>query len=166
MDRSGYDDGNHRKIPYVCTLVGGWEMFQARSQTVVWHQARAVFMSGNAEPFQPALDSTTDYVIVIPPPPPIGPDPGVADVWDQGLWGPDMGGPPPPVPTPPQRAQYAQWDQPAPGRPPIRNTMWVSIGKTGFSHAPIVQVTIGQSAKPDVELIAIAATFEVGGVNV
>ena len=44
--------------------------------------------------------------------------------------------------------------------------MWVSIGKTGFSHAPIVQVTIGQQAKPDVELIAVGATFEVAGVNV
>src|SRR6187399_1583661 len=166
MDRSGYDDGNHRKIPYVCTLIGGWETFQARTQAVIWHQARAVFSSGNAEPFQPALDSTTDYVIVVPPPPPVGPDPGVVDVWDQGLWGPDMGPAPPPVPTPPQRAQYAQWDQPTPGRPPVRNTMWVSIGKTGFSHAPIVQVTIGQQAKPDVELIAVGATFEVAGVNV
>jgi hypothetical protein len=165
-ERTGYDDGNHRKLPYVCTLVGGWETFQARTQMVVWHQARAVFRSGNGEPFQPSLDSTTDYVVVIPPPPLIGPDPGVADVWDQGVWGPDMGGPPPPIPTPPQRAQYAQWDQATPGNAPIRNTLWVSIGKTGFSHAPIVQVTIGQSAKPDVELVAIGATFEVAGVNV
>jgi len=44
--------------------------------------------------------------------------------------------------------------------------MWVSIGKTGFSHAPIVQVTVAQQAKPDVELVAIAATFEVAGTNV
>ena len=44
--------------------------------------------------------------------------------------------------------------------------MWVSIGMTGFSHAPIVQVTVAQQAKPDVELIAIAATFEQEGVTV
>jgi hypothetical protein len=36
----------------------------------------------------------------------------------------------------------------------------VSIGMTGFSHAPIVQVTVAQQAKPEVELISIAATFE------
>ena len=120
MDRSGYDDGNHRKIPYVCTLIGGWETFQARTQMVIWHQARAVFSSGNAEPFQPALDSTTDYVIVVPPPPPVGPDPGVVDVWDQGLWGPDMGPAPPPVPTTPQRDAYGQWDQPARNRPVMK----------------------------------------------
>jgi hypothetical protein len=162
MDRSGYDDG----IPYVATLVGGWEMFQARTQTVHWRQARAVFTSGAVEPFMPQLDATTDYVITIPPPPPPGPDPGVSDVWDQGLWGPDMGGPPPPVPTAPQRAQYAQWDQPSLARPANRNTLWVSIGKTGFSHAPIVQVTVAQAARPDVELVAIGATFEVAGTNV
>jgi hypothetical protein len=90
----------------------------------------------------------------------------VLDLWDEGHWGPDMGGPPPPVPTAPQRAQYAQWDQAAPGRPVVRNTMWVSIGMTGFTHAPVVQVTVAQQAKPDVELISIAATFERAGVNV
>jgi len=144
MDRTGYDDG----VPYVCTLVGGWEMFQARSQTVTWRQARAVFTSGASEPFQPQLDATTDYVVVIPPPPQPGPDPGPQDVWDQGEW------------------DDAQWDQPSLARPANRNTLWVSIGKTGFSHAPIVQVTVAQQARPEVELVAIAATFEIDGVNV
>jgi len=143
-DRTGYDDGK----PYVATLVGGWEMFQMPSQQVVWHQARAVFTSGAGEPFEPQLSATTDFIVEIPPPPPAGPDPGVAEVWDQGLW------------------DQARWDQAAPGRPPHRNTMWVSIGMTGFSHAPIVQVTVAQQATPDVELVAIAATYERAGVNV
>jgi hypothetical protein len=47
-----------------------------------------------------------------------------------------------------------------------RNTGWVSIGVTGFSHAPVVQVTVAQTALPNVELIAINATFERAGVNV
>ena len=71
------------------------------------------------------------------------------DVWDEGLW--DVG---------------AVGSAGAPARPPIRNTMWVSIGMTGFAHAPIVQVQVAQQARPDVELIAIAATFEQAGVNV
>ena len=162
MERSGSDDG----LPYVATLVGGWEMFQARSMTVHWRQARAIFTTSASEPFIPQLDATTDYIVEIPPPPQPGPDPGPADVWDEAAWGPDMGGPPPPVPTAPQRDAYGQWDQPARNRPANRNTMWVSIGKTGFSHAPIVQVTVAQQAKPDVELVAIAATFEVAGTNV
>ncbi len=162
MERTGYDDG----LPYVACLVGGWEMLQARSQTVHWRQARAVFTTSASEPFVPQLDATTDFIVTIPPPPQPGPDPGPADVWNEAEWGPDMGGPPPPVPTTPQRDAYGQWDQPARNRPANQNTLWVSIGKTGFSHAPIVQVTVAQQAKPDVELVAIAATFEVAGTNV
>ena len=82
-DRTGYDDG----VPYVCTLVGGWEMFQSHSQQVVWHQARAIFNARAAESFQPQLSATTDFQIVIPQPPPPGPDPGVQDLWDQGTMG-------------------------------------------------------------------------------
>jgi hypothetical protein len=143
-DRTGYDDG----VPYVATLVGGWEMFQAPSQTVTWRQARASFASANGQPFQPQLSATTDFIVTLPQPPVPGPDPGVADVWDQGLW------------------DHAKWDKAAPGRPVVRNTGWVSIGVTGYTHAPIVQVTVAQQAKPDVELIAIAATFERCGINV
>jgi hypothetical protein len=143
-DRTGYDDG----APYVATVVGGWEMFQSPPNTVTWRQARATFTASNRDPFQPQLSATTDYVITIPPPPAPGADPGPADVWDQGLW------------------DHAKWDQPGLGKPPVRNTGWVSIGMTGFSHAPIVQVTVAQTAKPDVELISIAALYERGGVNV
>jgi hypothetical protein len=44
--------------------------------------------------------------------------------------------------------------------------MWISIGKTGYSHAPIVQVSVWQQAVPVVELIAVSATYEPAGVNV
>jgi hypothetical protein len=143
-DRTGYDDG----VPYVATLVGGWELFQNGSAQVVWHQARAVFTAREIEPFQPQLSSTVDYVVAIPPPPPPGDDPGVLDVWDEGLW------------------DDALWDAAAPPLATRRNTMWVSIGMSGFAHAPIVQVTVAQVARPNVELIAIATTQERGGVNV
>jgi hypothetical protein len=143
-DRTGYDDG----VPYVATLVGGWEMFKAPSQQVTLHQMRAIFTSRANEPFQPQLSATTDFQVIIPPPPEIGLDPGLVDVWDQGLW------------------DNALWDQPGLGRPPHRNTLWVSIGMTGFAHAPIVQVYVGQQARPDVELVALGATYEIAGVNV
>ena len=163
-DRTGYDDGK----PYVATMVGGWEMFQSQSATVVWRQARVSFSAQAGEPFQPQVSATTDYVVIIPPAPQAAPDPGIADAWDQGLWGPDAG-PTPPGPTPPSPAdiaQYAQWDQGTPPTPVVRNTGWVSIGYTGFSHAPIIQVTVAQQANPQVELISIAATYDGAGVNV
>ena len=143
-DRTGYDDG----LPYTATLVGGWEMFQSPSSTITWRQARASFSASNGEPFQPQLSACTDYVVTLPQPPPPGPDPGLADVWDQGLW------------------DQAKWDQPSIGQPVVRNTGWVSIGMTGYSHAPVVQVTVAQQADPDVELISIAATYERLGINV
>jgi hypothetical protein len=143
-DRTGTDDGK----PYVATLVGGWEMFQSPPQTVVWHQARASFSANAGEPFQPQLSAATDYVVTLPQPPLAGPDPGLAEVWDQGLW------------------DAARWDQASVGQGVVRNTGWVSIGMTGYSHAPIVQVTVAQQAAPNVELISIGATYEVLGVNV
>jgi hypothetical protein len=143
-DRTGYDDG----LPYVATLVGGWEMFASPSQTITWRQSRASFSARAGEPFQPQISATVDYIIVIPPPPPAGPDPGLLDLWDQGLW------------------DAAKWDAGTPPPPVVRNTGWVSIGQTGYSHAAVVQVTVAQQAKPEVDLISIAATFERVGVNV
>ena len=93
-DRTGYDDGNHMKIPYVATLVGGWETFGAPSAQVVWYQSRAVFITSAIQQFNPQLSVTTDYLITIPTPPP--PSLGSAasdDLWDIGTWGPPDGGP-------------------------------------------------------------------------
>jgi len=161
-DRTGYDDGQ----PYVATLVGGWEMFGAPSSEIVWHQMRASFRSlAGYQPFVPQLSATVDYEVVVPQPPPPGTDPGLLDVWDQGKWGPPGSGDLDP-PSPADIEQYAQWDQPAPSIAPVRNTGWVSIGMTGFSHAPIVQITVAQQALPAVELLALATTFERAGVNV
>jgi hypothetical protein len=160
-DRSGYDDG----LPYVATLVGGWETFNSGAAQTVWHQARAIFYARQGEPFEPQLSAAVDHVVTIPPPPPVGEDPGSFDVWDEGLWGPPGSGNTWPVPPADQLA-YAQWDQAPPPKPTLRNTLWQSIGMSGFAHAPIVQVHIGQQAKPEVELIAIGTTQEPGGVNV
>ena len=142
-DRSGYDDD----VPYVASLVGGWEMFHAPSMQVTWRQARAAFTARGNEPFVPQLSACTDYVITLPSPPVAGADPGALDLWGEGLWGDALWG--------------AAGTQTA-----MRNTMWVSIGLTGFTHAPVVQVTVAQTAKPEVDLISIAATYDRGGVNV
>jgi len=148
IESTGFDDahwdeglGKYTGHAYACTMIGGWEMFQVPPNQVTWMQARASFFSSARERFEPQLSATTDYEFRIPPPPNAGPDPGVLEVWDQGLW------------------DDAAWDQPGAGIAPVRNTMWVSIGETGFSHAPILQVSVAQQVKPDVELISIGATF-------
>jgi hypothetical protein len=159
-DRTGADNG----APYVATLVCGWETFGAPSNQFVLHQMRATFHSSAGEPFQPQLDATVDYLVALPPPPTIGPDPGLRDVWNQGKWGP--AGSSGHTPSQAERDQYLQWNQASSNIVPVRNTLWVSIGKTGYAHAPIVQVTVGQQAKPEVELVALTATYEPAGVNV
>jgi len=143
LDDANWDIGLNRNTgnTYACKMIGGWEMFQVPPNQVTWFQARATFFSSAREAFEPQLTATTDYEFRIPPPPNVAPDPGLLDVWDQGLW------------------DDAKWDQPSAGIPPVKNTMWVSIGETGFTHAPIVQITVGQRARPDVELISISATF-------
>jgi hypothetical protein len=225
VDSTGYDDArwddvNDRftGVSYLCRFVGGWETFQSPPNQATWFQARAAFFSSANEPFQPQLAATTDYEFRLPPEPDAGPDPGLLDVWDQGLWGPplvpnwlnnhaytvstlahdsngygywtcavahtsaatgtfaeDRAANPTywtqatyvqPPPSPEELAAYAQWDQLGAPIAPVRNTMWVSIGETGFSHAPIVQVTVSQQVKPDVELVSIAATFLRMGSNV
>ena len=74
-ERTGKDelfDGNTQAIKpmsYLATLVGGWEMFGAPANQVVWHQARAAFRTSANEPFQPQLAATVDYVVTLPNPP-------------------------------------------------------------------------------------------------
>jgi hypothetical protein len=143
-DRTGTDNG----VPYTCTLVGGWEMFQSPAQSITWKQARASFTARASETFQPQISGAVDYTVDLPTPPLAAADPGVLDLWDQGLW------------------DVALWDASSPSAPAVRNTGWVSIGVTGYSHAPIVQVTMSQAAKPEIELISITATFERLGVTV
>jgi len=143
-DRSGYDDG----LPYTATMVGSWNALQTQPASTTWTQARAAFVTKSGEPFAPQLTACTDFIVKIPPPISAGPDTGIEDVWDEGHW------------------DDAKWDQVSLKTAQVITTGWVSIGITGFSHAPIVQVTVGQNARPNVELISIDALYTRGGVNV
>jgi len=144
-DRTGMDNG----LPYVATLVGGWGLFGKQAQSQTWLQARAIFAArGSAGSFIPQITSCVDYVIDLPPPPLAGVDNDVIEVWDQGQW------------------DSARWDQPTPGAAPIRNTGWISVGRTGFSHAPVIQVTVAQQSRPAIEFIAMDALFSRIGTDV
>jgi hypothetical protein len=152
--------------PYTCVYVGGWEVFGQPPFLFTLRQARCSFNTRANEPFIPFMTACVNYVIDIPPAPPAGPDFGLAEVWDEGLWG--AGAVPPPA-EPPLEANEpgaARWDQPGSGVAPTRTTMWVSIGETGWSHAPIVQVSVFQQARPDVEMLGISMLAEKAGVAV
>jgi hypothetical protein len=153
---------------YVCSYVGGWETFGAPPNTFVVRQGRCSFNSLKAtEPFVPQVTMATNYSFDLPPPPDPGPDPGLQEVWDEGLWGSDAGTPGNPIPpgTTPEPGR-ARWDQGAPIPPNTRTTYWVSIGETGWAHAPIVQVSVYQAAKPTVEMLGVTFIAEPAGVAV
>lgn len=144
-DEGGTDDG----APYLATLVGNWNVFQQQVSQTVWRQARATFRARDTAIFEMQLSGCTDFNVELPPPPAPGSDVSVDGVWDAALW--DVG----------------TWDAGKSGsQQPARNTLWVSIGRTGYSHAPVVQVMVSQLIKPDVELISIDALYEPAGVNV
>jgi hypothetical protein len=152
--------------PYTCVHVGGWETFGGPPFTFTLRQARCSFNTRASEPFIPFMTACIDYVIEVPPAPPAGPDFGPAEVWDEGLWG--AGTVPPPTEPPPEANEpgAARWDQPGSGVAPTRSTMWVSIGETGVVHAMIVQVSVFQQARPDVEMLGISMLAEKAGVAV
>lgn len=168
-DIGGYDtitDGADvdQRMPYVATCVGGWEVFGAPPNTFTVRQARCSFNTRAIEPFIPQVTCAVNYVYEpLPPPPEVGGDPGLAEVWDQGVWGSDHTIP---FPIPGNPADGMRFDQAAPPAPNTRTTMWVSIGETGYSHAPIVQVQINQTAKPDVEMLGVSLIAEQAGVAV
>jgi len=143
-DQGGNDDG----LQYTATLVGGWEMFQSPSQMNVWRMARASFTTRPNTNFLPYLSACTDFLVTIPQTPPAAPDPSLLDVWNEGLW------------------DQARWDQPGAPLAVVKNTGWVSIGMTGYSHAPVMMATFQQQSNPDIELVSISATYERGGINV
>jgi hypothetical protein len=143
-DQGGTDDGHC----YVATLVGNWNMLQQQVSQSVWRQARATFRARPTATFQLQLAGCTDFNIVVPPTGSAGTDVVAQGQWDLGLW------------------DQALWDQGDASVLPARNTGWVSIGTTGYSHAPVVQVLIAQQLKPSIELISIDAVFEPAGVNV
>jgi hypothetical protein len=143
-DIGGQDDGQ----PYVATLVMNWDALQTGGAQAVWQQSRATFTAPADEPFVPQLSATADYVVTLPPAPAAGVSTVIPDVWDAGLW------------------DTAKWDSGVASKPTVRNTHWVSVGITGYSHAAVVQVTVSQQIKPSVELIAIGATYAPMGVNV
>jgi hypothetical protein len=142
-DEGGTDDG----ICYLATLVGNWNMLQQQVSQTVWRQARATYRARATEQTNIQLSGCTDFTVVLPPAPLAGSDIIGPVTWDNGRW------------------DVALWDTGE--SPPIaRNTAWVSIGTTGYSHAPVVQMLVHQQARPNVELICIDAVFEPAGVNV
>jgi hypothetical protein len=152
---------------YTCTYVGGWEVFGSPPFTFTLRQARCSFNTRSPnETFIPQITACINYIVDVPLAPVPGPDFGLAEVWDEGLWGTGTSPHPPEPPFEANEPGKARWDQPGAAVAPTRTTMWVSIGETGVSHAPIVQASVFQEVMPDVEMLGISMLAEKAGVAV
>ena len=138
MEVGGSDDGT----PYVCTYVGLPEHLKSPGVTKVIHSARSVFLSN--VPFIAKISASVNYAISLPTPPSSVTD-FTTDEWDSGLW------------------DVALWDSAGVG---TVSTKWVSVGKSGFSISPQIQITCGVTPFPRTELIAYDVIYERGGVMV
>jgi hypothetical protein len=172
-DVGGWDEGstlepNTNPTMYTASYVGGWETFG--TPQAEWHSlklARVAYRTRAPEPFIPQVTAAVNYNYVLPPAPAPGPFTDTSETWDEGLWGSDgavVPPDPPPVPTPEPGA--ARWDTVAPMPANQQSTGWLAIGEMGISHAPIVQISINQPTKPDVEMLGMSLLAEQCGIIV
>jgi hypothetical protein len=135
MERTGSDDG----MPYTCAYLGLYEQLGSGVQKTV-HQARATFQSRT--PITPQVTVRTDYDETLSVPPNSVAD-FQTDAWGTAIWG------------------TSTW-----GARPDRQTIarWGSVGRTGYSIAPEVQLTFGTALAPDAELAAFDMTYTEGAL--
>lgn len=137
-DITGADDG---ALIYH-TYIGHFDHLGAIGYNKTVIQARATFRTFST--FIPQLSVSTDYVLDLPTPPNAAVVSDTSGVWDVGLW------------------DVALWDT---GQSySTFSTRWVSIGQSGESHAPQVQVTSGSTSSPSAELILLQVISEQGGL--
>lgn len=138
-DITGSDDG---ELIYYC-YVGHMDHLGAAGSYKTVTQARAIFRT--LGDFNPVVSITTDYSTVLPTYPSAA-SPAAASLWDVGLW------------------DEAVWD--AGVNYYTAQTNWVSIGLSGFAHAPIILVTSGSEAAPSAELVAFDTAYLPGNLVV
>lgn len=139
-DINGSDDGApiYYRMAYHMDHLGAI----GRQKTVL--QARGIFRT-KAE-FNAKISVSTDYELSFPAYPDAATPSASPGEWDVGLW------------------DVAAWDTGL--NYYTVQTRWVSIGKTGFSHAPQLQIVSGTDAAPSAEMVAMDLTYIPAGYAV
>lgn len=134
IDSGGNDNG----APYQCTYIGQFEHIDAPGGQKTVLQAKALFRA--ATPINPKVSVLTNYSEILPTAP-SSPDDYTADIWDSGLW------------------DVALWDA---GTSYDIFGSWQSIGATGTTIAPAIQMTFGVTPTPDAEFTSVLMQYTVG----
>jgi hypothetical protein len=134
--------GKDGALPYTAVYVGQFDHLGQPGATKTVNQARAAYIAKS--PFISKVSASVNYAVVLPSAPSSVANYTV-DEWDSGLW------------------DVAKWDSEA---SESYSSEWVSIGRTGYSFAPQIQMTFGITPFPRVELVALEMTYSGGGVVV
>jgi len=137
----GFDN---ETTPYVCKYAGSWDHLGNIGTLKTVEQARSIWQTSNA--FSPQLSGSVDYRVTFPSAPDAVAAEAADSLWDVGLW------------------DEAVWDIGA--ETSVVNTRWTSVGKTGFSFSPQIQVTVGGVNTPTAELAVFDVTYVSGSLVV
>lgn len=135
----GMDDG--AGIYY--TMVGNPEHLGAQGVVKTVRQGRATYRGST--PFLDKLTASVNYTVELPSPPDAAASIQTNN-WDSGLW------------------DRAKWDAASP--PSVVRAGWVSFGVTGHVIQYQLQITGGSAGAPDLELVSIDLSFDLGSAIV
>lgn len=138
MQEGGSDDG----MPYTCVYLGQHESLGLPVMQKTVGQMRPVFTSN--VPISPQLTALVNYSETLSSPPNAS-TALYGDGWDVSTW------------------NVSLWD--ATGTLyGAENSQWVAIGRTGHAIAPELQMTLGGTLRPEIELIGVDVTFSTGAL--
>lgn len=130
---------------YVCKYSGLFDHIGMPGKQKTAHMARAILRA--TVPFTPKVSVAVNYTTKFPTAPNVVSASGTGALWGSVNWGEFLWGEEPEAAV-------------------VTNTLWVSIGRTGQVIAPQIQVTCGNSYKPDASLVAIDVSYTEGGLVV
>lgn len=138
MQETGADNG----MPYTCKYLGQHEHMGTPAEKTVG-QMRPVFSSNI--PIAPQTTALVNYSETLSSSPNAFAYSGT-DGWDVSVWDTSL------------------WDASAGTVTSAADSQWVAIGRTGHVVAPEIQVTMGVTQLPEVELLGVDATFRPGAM--
>lgn len=132
--------GSDSGVNYTAAFLGKHDHMGITGAQKTVSQMRATFVGSTR--IAPLVTAKTDYVTALSSPPNASPDSSTGSAWGTATWG------------------TSTW-----GTSPVQTQAnWTATGRTGYAIAPEVQITFGGIEKPDVELVAIDATFHIGAL--
>jgi hypothetical protein len=134
----GSDDG----AIYTASYVGLFDEFGSPGASKTACMARATFLTTSVTAAQ--LSVSVDYIVSLPAAPSVGPVPASPNNWDQGLW------------------NQAIWGDVI---TKTREATWQSVNGAGSALAPAIQISIGGTFEPQIDLVEFDFTYEVGTVG-